>query len=173
MYPANAPRTWQRDWWEDFAFLWMSPVCLGQFFLSSRTGLRSLSTSYCLSTGPVFPQSWFNLGLAIHLDMLSFLPWCKTGSDGLQCEWGWLCSLRTKHLEQHAGSSSWTPLACMCCLQKRPQLEGMHQREKICMARKAVGYSIGQLGSVSAVGPTADWCLLVVFGPSWSWCLWV
>lgn len=42
---------------------------------------------------------------------------------------------------------------------------GMQQREKICVAREAVGYNISELGSVSAVGPTADWCLLAVVWP--------
>lgn len=150
-----------RDWWRDFAFLWMGPVCLGKFFLS-RTGLKSFGTSCCL------------LDLSFHrvnliwvwpsIQTRSLLPWCKTGGDGLQCEWSWLCSLRTKHLEL-TGSSSWTPLACTCCLQKRPQLRGMHQREKICMAREAVRCSTSQLGSASAVGPTADWYLLVVVWP--------
>lgn len=141
----------------------MRSASLGQFFLSSRTGLRPLSTSSCqldlsfhrVNLIWVWPPVW----------TCSPLPWCKAGGDGLQCESGWLCSLRTKRLELHAGSSRLTPLACTCCLQKRPQLGGMQQREKICVAREAVGYNIGELGSVSAVGPTADCCLLAVVWP--------
>lgn len=90
----------------------VSHSCLGQLFLTSKASSRSLTTLRC------------RLDLFFHMVSLiwvrpavwscSLLHWCKAGDDSLQCELGWLCSLRRGYLELSTGCSSQAPLAYTC-----------------------------------------------------------